>query len=816
MRPAVAGVFCRLLTGALMPMLVVYDLRLVLLSVIVAIVASYAALDLSGRVYASEGRSRVFWILGGAFVMGAGIWTMHFVGMLAFHLPVAVTYGAPLVVLSVAVAMSASGLAFWVVSWPQVGAAAHTGAAFAMGIAIAGMHYIGMAAMNVAAHLHYDPLRWWLSVAIAIGASFVALDLTRRFRDSETRHARQMRACAAVVMGVAIAGMHFTGMSAARFTPTAAAELPPGGGLTAGLLGAFVASGALVIVGFALTAAMLDRLLRARTTEAELRAAIQAGAITSRLKSEFLATMSHEIRTPMSGVLGVLDLALDGDLTPELRSYLDIARSSAESLLVILNDILDFSKIEAGKLSLEPIPFDLPSTLEEIAEVMAIRAQAKGLELVLHMSSATPTRVVGDAGRLRQVLTNLAGNAIKFTARGHVIIEAGRVTDDGMTASVRFAVHDTGIGIPADRQAHLFEKFTQADATTSRRYGGTGLGLAISRQLVELMDGQLSLTSVEGEGSTFAFTVSLPLDHAGPPRRQPPAVLHGVRILIVDDVAVSRVALSEQVAGWGMRARAVESAAAAREVLVEAARDGDPFRLALVDDVMPGEDGESFAHSIRHTKTIGSLGLVMITSSGQRGEAERFARAGFSAYFVKPVRAAMLMDGLAAVLGVGEEGSVRPEIITRHTLAGHSDLPNPSRAAVAPADRHTEYARRVLVVDDNAVNRLIVERLLQRAGWTVEMVTDGEAAVARAAAERYDLILMDCEMPGMDGYEATAAIRRGEGPTRHTPIVALTATAMQGDRERCLAAGMDDFVSKPIDVHTLTAVLNRFSWQEVH
>ena len=482
-----------------MPMHPWYDPSLVILSVIVAILASYTALDLSGRVYANVGRVRLLWIVGGAFAMGAGIWTMHFVGMLAFRLPVPVSYGAPLVALSIAVAMSASGLALWVVSRPQVILAAHAFAALAMGMAIAGMHYIGMAAMRVAAHLHYDPFRWWLSIAIAIGASFVALDLARRFSGSETRRARQMRGLAALVMGVAIAGMHFTGMSAAQFTQDTTSVSPPGYGMDPALLAIAVAGVALLVIGLALIAAMLDRLLRARTAEAELRVAMEAAEQTSRLKSDFLATMSHEIRTPMSGVLGMLGLALDCDLTPELRSYLGTARSSAESLLVILNDILDFSKIEAGKLALEPIPFDLPVTLEEIAEVMAPRAHEKGLELVLHVTPSTAVRVVGDPGRLRQVLINLTGNAIKFTERGHVVIEAS-ITDDGTTASIRFAVHDTGIGIPVDRQQHLFEKFTQADSSTTRRYGGTGLGLAISRQLVELMGGRLSLTSVERRG----------------------------------------------------------------------------------------------------------------------------------------------------------------------------------------------------------------------------------------------------------------------------------------------------------------------------
>ena len=575
---------------------------------IVAILASYTALDLAGRVYANVGRVRALWIVGGGFAMGAGIWTMHFVGMLAFRLPVPVSYGAALVALSVIVAMLASGLALWVVSRPRVPLVAHATAALAMGIAIAGMHYIGMAAMRVAAHLHYDPLRWWLSIAIAIAASFVALDLARRFSGSETRRARLMRGLAATVMGVAIAGMHFTGMSAAQFTYDTTAAPPLTYGMPTGLLAVAVAGVGLLIVGLALIAAMLDRLLRAHTVEAELRIAMAAAEKTSRLKSEFLATMSHEIRTPMGGVLGMLDLALDSDLTPELRSYLGTARSSAESLLVILNDILDFSKIEAGRLTLESIPFDLPVALDEIAEVMALRAHDKGLELVLHVAPSTVTRVVGDPGRLRQVLINLTGNAIKFTARGHVVIETVLITEDGTTASIRFAVHDTGIGIPADRQPHVFEKFTQADSSTTRRYGGTGLGLAISRQLVELMGGRLSLTSVEGEGSTLAFTVPFPIDHAGPPPRLPLAELHGVRVLIVDDVGVNRTVMTEQVSSWGMRALAVENAADARRALVEAQGSGDPFRLALVDYLMPDEDGESLALSIRRTPACGSCG----------------------------------------------------------------------------------------------------------------------------------------------------------------------------------------------------------------
>ena len=792
-----------------------YDPRLVATSIVVAIFAAFVALSIAERIAAAKSsRHRWAWTGAGAVVMGGGIWAMHFVAMLAFSLPCGVSYSVVGTISSMVPGMLASGVALYVISHkeqPSLGRLG--GGAVLMGAGIGTMHYSGMAATLPNALLRYD-LSWVaVSIVTAIVLAFFSLSIRFRFGKSQQADPRT-KLIAAAVMGFAVSGMHYTAMRASLFYPLTdgpkfeSAASPTALALMITIVTLLITV-SMLIATFAgrqmeLAAVLKEEVKRRETLEREAVDARREAERATLAKSQFVATMSHEIRTPLNGVIGMAGLLAGTPLSDRQGHLVDNLAQSGQNLLALINDILDFSKIEAGQLELFNVAFEPRELVAEVADLFGGQFAEKGLELIYHVDEAVPSHLMGDPVRLRQVLNNLVGNALKFTERGEVLIEVSPERLEHEDVVLLFSVTDTGIGIAADQQVRVFDSFRQVDDSMTRARGGSGLGLAITKHLVELQGGSIEVESEPGRGSRFFFPARFARSAAtGEAPRAGRRIARRLRVLVADGNEVSGGVIGKYLRSWQAEVTVAVGARDAAAAWRGAVSPGGGFDVAIIDVKSLGAEGVDLARMIRSkaegppTELILLVGMDALVADPSIGGLDAFA------VLAKPARPSALFDCLASIASGGGARGGEPFLRRRRVHVTHA-----------------RFDARVLVVEDNAVNRDVAVGILENMGCDTVTADNGEDAVRAFESNGYDLVLMDCEMPVMDGFAATTRIREvearavaaanGEGRAARAPVIALTAHALDEVRERCLAAGMDDFLVKPFDELQLSDKLRRW------
>ena len=788
-----------------------YDLPFVALSVGVAVLSMYVALSVADRIVATSRKSvSLIWTAVGAFVMGGGIWSMHFIGMLAFSLPCGVGYNPLLTFFSILPGVLASGVALFVLSRKESPSQKLLFVcALLVGAGIGAMHYSGMAAMRPAALLRYDIRIVGLSVVVAVALSYLALVIRAKLK--HFRGHRILRALLpATIMGLAIAGMHYVAMEASIFYPMAGIRIAgtiyssTSLALVIGFVSCSVGIITLAVASLVgrneLTVSLLAEIARREQFQQDLIRAREEAEAANAAKSQFLATMSHEIRTPLNGVIGIANLLSSTSLDPRQARLVANLSRSGQALLSIISDVLDFSKIEAGHLQLFEADFEPRETIADVADLFSERCAAMGLELAYFIAEDVPLKVKSDPVRVRQILINLVGNAMKFTEQGSIFIELKGRAEGKDDVVLSFSVKDTGIGIAAEKKPLLFQAFRQVDGSMTRAKGGTGLGLAISRQLTELMGGTIGVESELGLGSRFHFSVHC--KNTGERTAPPPRRLERkLRLLVAERPSVHAGVLSSYLKSWGLDPVFVRSAEEARQAWEQAAESGDRFDAAILDIKQLAEAGVALGKEMR-AQPSGTEVIFLIDMDRFLVE-KSLDSVDAAAILTKPVRPSELFNSLTAIASNSRTRGVTPFYI-RHNSRG----------------QQARFDARILVVEDNPVNQDVAIGILENLGCQVATASNGMVAVRRMVQEKFDLVLMDCEMPEMDGFGATRCIREREaheaesgGAATRTPIVALTAHALADIRRKCLDAGMDDFLTKPFDEAQIGEALRRWIGQ---